>query len=205
MIDTAHQISAVARTLGTRTLEAGEARVMTIGQTYPTDLDDLWEACTTGDRLARWFLPVDGDLRVGGRYQLEGNAGGTIERCDAPHSFAATWEYGEEVSWITVTLTPVDADHTRLELEHVAHVTDEWWVEFGPGATGIGWDSALLGLALHLDDAAVEHPDPSRADTVFLTASGGSWFAAAVASGLDEQGQRAAADRSIAFYTGAPA
>jgi hypothetical protein len=23
----------------------------------------------------RWFLPVTGDLRVGGRFQLEGNAG----------------------------------------------------------------------------------------------------------------------------------
>ena len=29
---------------------------------------------------------------------------------------------------------------TRLELEHIAHVDDERWAEFGPGAVGIGWD-----------------------------------------------------------------
>ena len=34
---------------------------------------------------------------LGGRYQLEGNAGGAIERCDPPRSFAATWEYGGDV------------------------------------------------------------------------------------------------------------
>ena len=25
----------------------------------------------------RWFLPISGELRLGGRYQLTGNAGGT--------------------------------------------------------------------------------------------------------------------------------
>src|SRR2546430_11475309 len=29
-------------------------------------------------------------LKLGGRYQLEGNAGGTIEGCDPPKSFFAT-------------------------------------------------------------------------------------------------------------------
>jgi hypothetical protein len=36
-------------------------------------------------------MPISGDLRVGGRYRLEGNASGTIERWDPPRSFAATW------------------------------------------------------------------------------------------------------------------
>ena len=30
------------------------------------------------ERIPRWFLPVSGDLRLGGRYQLEGNAGGEV-------------------------------------------------------------------------------------------------------------------------------
>ena len=47
MIDVTHQINAVKRTVGTRTLEAGEARVVAISQTYNADLDDLWDACTT--------------------------------------------------------------------------------------------------------------------------------------------------------------
>ena len=32
---------------------------------YDTDIDDLWEACTTPERLARWIAEVSGDLRVG--------------------------------------------------------------------------------------------------------------------------------------------
>src|SRR6266567_1995164 len=112
--------------------------------------EDVWDACTNPERIPRWFLPVSGELRLGGRYQLEGNAGGTIEGCDPPKSFFATWEYGGEVSWIEVRLTAEAADRTRLELEHIAHVSDERWAEFGPAAVGIGWDSAVLGLSLHL-------------------------------------------------------
>ena len=111
MIDVSHQISAVRRTVGKRVLEAGEARVMTISQVYDTDVDDLWDACTNAERIPRWFLPVSGELKVGGKYQLEGNAGGTVERCDPPKSFAATWEFGGDVSWIEVRLTPGGRRH----------------------------------------------------------------------------------------------
>lgn len=33
---------------------------------YDTDIEDLWEACTNPERLARWIAQVDGDLREGG-------------------------------------------------------------------------------------------------------------------------------------------
>jgi uncharacterized protein YndB with AHSA1/START domain len=61
---------------------------------YDTTVEDLWEATTTPERLARWFLPVEGDLKLGGRYQLKGNAGGTITRCDPPEALDLTWEFG---------------------------------------------------------------------------------------------------------------
>ena len=153
MIDVTHQISAVERRVGQRTLAAGEARVVTVSRSYSGPVDDVWDACTNPERLPRWFLPVTGELKVGGHYQLEGNAGGTIERCDPPHSFAATWEYGGEVSWIEVSLTAQDG-RTRLRLEHIAHVDDERWTEFGPGAVGVGWDLSVLGLARHLETGA---------------------------------------------------
>ena len=41
MIDVTHQINAVRRSVGTRVLEAGEARVVTISQSYDTDAEDL--------------------------------------------------------------------------------------------------------------------------------------------------------------------
>jgi uncharacterized protein YndB with AHSA1/START domain len=74
-------------------------------RTYSTDRADLWDALTSPERIPRWFLRVSGDLEVGGRYQLEGNAGGVVERCEEPESFAVTWEYGEMLSWLEVTLT----------------------------------------------------------------------------------------------------
>ena len=104
MIDVDHQINAVRRTVGDRTLEAGEARVVTISQSYDTDAADLWDACTNIDRIPRWFLPITGDLRVGGHYQLDGNANGTILTCDPPREFTATWECGDDVSWIEVRI-----------------------------------------------------------------------------------------------------
>ncbi len=158
MIDVTQQINAVRRRVGTRVLEAGEARTVTISQTYAAAIEDVWDACTSAERIPRWFLPVSGELKLGGRYQLEGNAGGTIEGCDPPKSFFATWEYGGEVSWIEVRFAAEAADRTRLEIEHIAHVSDERWAEFGPAAVGIGWDSAVLGLSLHLSGGPAMSP-----------------------------------------------
>jgi len=209
MIDVTHQISAVRRSLGSRVLAAGTARVVTITQTYPTDVEDVWDACTNSERLPRWFLPITGDLRLGGRYQLEGNAGGTVERCDPPASFAATWEYGGDVSWIEVRLAPVD-EGTRFTLEHVAHVDDDRWAEFGPGAVGVGWDLSLYGLASHLSSGTAPHPADAAAwmaspeGVQFMTASSEAWYAANLATGIGETAARSAADRTTAAYTASP-
>jgi uncharacterized protein YndB with AHSA1/START domain len=211
MIDVAQQINAVRRQVGRRVLEAGEVRTVTISQTYDANLDDVWDACTNLERIPRWFLPISGELRLGGRYQFEGNAGGTIERCDPPHSFAATWEYGGEVSWIEVRLSVEPNGRTRFELEHIAHVDDERWAEFGPGAVGIGWDMGLMGLALHLSaNGRAVDPTESAAWAVsdegkqFMSSSSQQWYEASVEAGTDETAARAAADRTTAAYTATP-
>ena len=206
MIDVTHRISAVARTVGTRTLAAGEARVVTVARRYPDPVEEVWDACTTAERITRWLMPVRGELRLGGRYQLEGNAGGVVESCDPPRSFTATWEYGGEVSWIELQLTP-EGNGTRFTLEHIAHVDDARWAEFGPGAVGVGWDSMLLGLTMHLEGdlsitpaAAMEwlvSPEGVR----FVTESSTAWCAAAIAAGEDPAAAEAAAKRTTAAYT----
>ena len=61
MIEVEEQVSAVARTVGSRVLEAGAARTVTIAQTYRATVDELWDACTSAERIPRWFLPIDGD------------------------------------------------------------------------------------------------------------------------------------------------
>ena len=209
MIDVVHQINSVQRRVGSRVLDAGEARTVIVGRTYDTPIKDLWDACTNAERIPRWFLPISGELRVGGRYQLEGNAGGTIERCDPPRSFAATWEFGGEVSWIEVRLSPEANGGTRFELEHIAHVDDERWTQFGPGAVGVGWDLTLsLGLARHLASGASVDPAEASAWSAseegrrFMTLSSQAWCDASIAAGTDSADARAAAARTTAAYTG---
>ncbi|SDH58381.1 Activator of Hsp90 ATPase homolog 1-like protein [Sinosporangium album] len=209
MINVTEQINAVARRLGTRVVEAGEARTMTISQTYDAAVEDVWDACTNPERLPRWFLPVTGDLRLGGRYQLEGNAGGEIQRCDPPKSFAATWEFGGGISWIEVRLSPAPSGGTRFELEHTA-LPDDHWNQYGPGAVGIGWDLGVMGLALHLatghgnDSAEFAAWSVSPDGIRFATLSGELWCQADIDAGADAEAARAASARTIAFYTTPP-
>lgn len=208
MIDVVHQINSVQRRVGSRVLDAGEARTVIVGRTYDAPIEDLWDACTNAERIPRWFLPISGELRVGGRYQLEGNAGGMIERCDPPRSFAATWEFGGEVSWIELRLSPEANGGTRFELEHIAHVDDERWTQFGPGAVGVGWDLTLNGLARHLASGASVDPAEAAAWSAseegrrFMTLSSQAWCDASIAAGTDSADARAAAARTTAAYTG---
>jgi hypothetical protein len=49
MINVTQQINAVRREVGRRVLEPGEARAVTISQTYHADINDVWDACTNPD------------------------------------------------------------------------------------------------------------------------------------------------------------
>lgn len=180
-------------------------------RSYDTTVEDLWDAITTPERLARWFLPVEGDLELGGRYQLEGNAGGSITRCDRPEALDLTWEFMGGTSWVNLRLAP-DGEKARLTLEHIAHkdgIGEEHLKQFGPGAVGIGWDLALHGLERHLADpaASVDHEAAeawmkSAEGKAFVRGSGEAWGAAHAESGEDSEEARAKAQRTIAFYTG---
>jgi uncharacterized protein YndB with AHSA1/START domain len=180
-------------------------------RTYDTTVEDLWEAITTPERLVRWFLPVTGDLKVGGRYQLEGNAGGTITRCERPEALDLTWEFMGGTSWVNLRITP-HGENARLVLEHIAHedgIGAEHMKQFGPGAVGVGWDLSLHGLERHLidpsvplDPAAVEAWTISSEGKAFVRASGEAWGLAHAESGQDPDEARAQAERTIAFYTG---
>ncbi len=199
----------VAREVRSGTRDGAPTRIAVARRTYATDRDDLWNALTDPERIPRWFLPVTGDLRLGGRYQTEGNAGGVVERCDEPSSFAVTWEMGPVISWLQLTLTPAP-DGTVLELVHEAPVDPEFWDQFGPGAVGVGWDLALMGLGVHL--VTGEAVDPAEGQGFAVAPTGGEcvrtaaqdWAAAAVRDGDDHAAAHEAAERTIAFYTVLP-
>ncbi|MGH3565571.1 MAG: hypothetical protein ACRDRH_05975 [Pseudonocardia sp.] len=115
--------------------------------------------------------------------------------------------YGGDVSWIELRLSADPKGGTRFELEHTAHVDDERWAEFGPGAVGVGWDLALMGLAIHLSSGRAVDPQESAAWTAsddgtrFMSLSSQRWCEANIAAGADRADAQAAADRTTAAYT----
>ncbi|MBB4381080.1 Uncharacterized conserved protein YndB, AHSA1/START domain [Bradyrhizobium sp. Rc3b] len=205
-IDVARVLGLVTRSVRNFEKDGKPASVVTLTRLYDTSVDDLWDAVTSTERIPRWFLAVEGDLELGGRYQLKGNAGGTITACTPPTHFAATWEFAGAVSWIDVRLA-AERGQARLTLEHIATIEDHW-NQFGPGAVGIGWDLALAGLERYVaTGASVDHEtaeawmaSPEGKD--FMTSSGEFWRAAHVASGVDPDEAKQRSDRTIAFYRG---
>lgn len=217
MVDVQTQLDAVKRGVRVEGRDGEPSRIQTLEQTYTAPLDDVWDAVTTADRIARWFLPVSGELRLGGRYQLEGNAGGEILECTPPGDgeagYRITWEFGGGRSWVVVRLAS-EGGSTRFSLEHVARVADlpaEFWDTYGPGATGVGWDGGLLGLALHLgstggalspgEAAAWAATDEGKR---FYRGSADAWATAHVADGADPEVAARNADATYGFYTGEP-
>ena len=99
------RLDSVTRTVTSGRRDGADTKTVTVSQSYPVGIDELWAAVTDGERISRWLMPITGDLRLGGRYQLEGNAGGTIEECLPRERIAVTWEYGDEVSWVVALLT----------------------------------------------------------------------------------------------------
>lgn len=206
MTTPADDLGAVNRTLSTVDRDGVETKQLTATRTYPTDIADLWDALTDPDWIPRWFLPISGEVRVGGRYQLEGTAGGEILACEPPNHVAITWEYGDQVSWVDLHLSG-DEHSATLDLVHVASVDQEIWAEFGPGAVGIGWELGLMGLADHPATGATVDPAVAAAwstspdGIAFITGSSIGWGEAAIAAGDDADQARAAAGRSTAVYT----
>jgi uncharacterized protein YndB with AHSA1/START domain len=208
MIDIVAELNAVHRAVGRRDIAAGEGRTVTLRRDLDGEIEDVWDAITDPERLCRWLMPVSGELRVGGRYQLQGNAGGEILRCEPPKLLHVTWVYGEDateadVSEVVVRLSPAGL-RTVLELEHAAVTDPERWGQYGPGAVGVGWDLALLGLLRHLgggiDEADREAWGNSPEARTFMTASSDAWGAANEAAGATSEEAAAAVRETTAFY-----
>ena len=124
---------------------------------YDTDIDDLWQACTTPERLGRWIARVDGDLRVGGTVAMVFTSSWTgtarIEVCDAPHHLLLTTEPGADDEGQIEAWLSVEGERTRLVVE-----------ERGLPTTALpfhasGWRAHLedLGRSLELDGPV--HPE----------------------------------------------
>jgi uncharacterized protein YndB with AHSA1/START domain len=155
MIDIANHLKAIHREVGKRPIESGEVVAVVLRRSYDAQVEDVWDAVTNPDRMKRWFLPVSGDLRVGGTFQLEGNAGGEILRCEPPRLLKVT--FGGPTSLVELRLTSAADSSTTLELEHTVPIE---MAGSGAGAlyVGPGWDGALMALGLFFQGEVSDDP-----------------------------------------------
>jgi uncharacterized protein YndB with AHSA1/START domain len=212
MIDIAREIDAVQREVSGARKAAGESRTIRLRRDYHAPIEDVWDALTNPERIGRWFLPISGDYRLGGRFQFEGNAGGEILECERPARLKVTWVHGEptseaEASEVEIRLSTVDGGATRFDFVHTAVVPDEMWDQYGPGAVGVGWDGGLLGLSLHLRGESVGDPQAwqlSPEGRAFSTRSSEAWGEANRTAGADPEAVARNIANTIAFYAPDP-
>ena len=200
-------LAMVDRTVTFLEREGQQCSAVSLSRAYATTVADLWDAVTKVPRIPRWFAPVSGELELGGRYQVEGNASGSITVCERLSHFSLTWEFAGDVSWVDVRIT-AEGVATRITLTHTAQLSPHWDT-YGPGAVGVGWEMGFLGLAFHIADPNAPRPDEeafatSQDGRVFIAGSSDGWAQAAVEAGTDAEVAGAAARRTTAFYTGEP-
>lgn len=154
MKDMLDDLAAATRAVEKRTADGTDVVAVSIRRAYDAAPEDVWDAVTDPDRLRRWFSPVSGDLRVGGTFQVEGNAGGEVLACDPPRSFRVTW--GGPASVVDLRLSPA-GDGTSVEIEHTVPIDI---AGSGAGAlyVGPGWDLGVLALAGFLRGEVVVDP-----------------------------------------------
>lgn len=204
--DVESHLRAMKRSVGYLEREGKSASDVTLSREFAVTAEDLWDAVTNAERIPRWFAGVSGELALGGRYQIEGNASGTVTACEPLAHYALTWEFGGDVSWVEVRLADTGSGGAQLSLTHTA-LLSPFWDQYGPGAVGVGWEMAFLGLALHVAQPEWQKPDEMAFATstdgkAFITGSSEGWAAASIAAGTDTEKARTAARNTTAFYTG---
>jgi len=135
-------------TTGTMRALDDQRGAVRVEDVYETTINDLWDACTTPDRLARWIAEVSGDLHVGGTIQASFTSTwtgpGRIEICERPHHLLLTMEPGtEDETQIEAWLT-AEANKTRLVVEERGLPLDRLHFH------GAGWQAHLEDLGRSL-------------------------------------------------------
>jgi uncharacterized protein YndB with AHSA1/START domain len=155
MIDIARHLSAVHREVSAKP-ETETVRVL-LRRSYEAEVDDVWSAVTDPERVRRWFLPLTGDLRVGGAFQLEGHAGGDILDCEPPRLLRVTFGGPTSIVELRLTSGGERGGTTVLELDHSVPL-EMAGSAAGALYVGPGWDGAVLGLGLFLAGELIEDP-----------------------------------------------
>lgn len=123
---------------------------------YDTDVDDLWQACTDPERLARWIAQVSGEFRVGGMLDATFTSTWTgpmrIDVCEAPRHLVLAQEPGTDEETVIEVWLSAEGEKSRLVVEERG---------LGIGVLhfhAAGWQVHLEDLGRSLRTAAAAHP-----------------------------------------------
>ena len=128
-------------------MEQGGSATVRVEDVYDTDIDDLWDAVSSPERLARWIATVEGDAVLGGTITASFTSGwsgtGVVEECAPPHRLLVRWDDAPD-ALMAATLS-AEGERTRLVIVDRGIPVDE--------VTGhtAGWHAHLEDLAAHLD------------------------------------------------------
>jgi uncharacterized protein YndB with AHSA1/START domain len=209
MKDVLDELAAVHRVMGKGSVPAGEAYTVELRRRYDAEIEDVWDAITSPERLRRWLKPVTGDLRLGGNFELEDMGRGEILRCEPPRLLKVSWLYGPDAdAWagtseVEVRLAPGPTGDTEFELIHAAVVDPHFFPTYGPGAGGVGWDLGLLALSRFLagdEIANLAGFDTSPEGRECSRRSAAAWGQAHLAAGGDPEQVAAAVEATTKFY-----
>ena len=142
--------------VGTMRSLDGTRGAIRVEDVYDTGIDDLWDACTNPERLARWIAKVSGDLRVGGSihavFTSTWTGPGRIDVCEKPHHLLLTTGPGtDDEAQIEAWLTE-EGPRTRLVVEERGLPRER--LHF----YGAGWQAHLEDLARSLGGEAAAGP-----------------------------------------------
>ena len=133
---------------------------------YPHPVERVWSALTDTEQLALWFMPVELDARLGGRFVLTRDDGpqrgaGVITAYEPGHLLEVTFDEGEShFGPGCVVRFEVSADRDRSRVTFTHRLSPDVVYPMpgqmaGPGTfppgTAAGWHGFTDGLARLLD------------------------------------------------------
>ncbi|WP_144711417.1 SRPBCC domain-containing protein [Curtobacterium pusillum] len=117
-------------TSGTVRIEEDGTGTVRMDRVYPTGIDDLWDAVTVPERLARWLVVrLDGVPALGETvhavFTSHWDGSVRVDVCDRPERLLVTMTSDGETTVTEARLTAVDDDRTRLVIEERGFTADE--------------------------------------------------------------------------------
>jgi uncharacterized protein YndB with AHSA1/START domain len=133
------------RTIGSMRALDERRGAIRVEDVYDTDIEDLWDACTQPERLARWIAEVSGDLRVGSlihaTFTSTWTGPGRIDACERPHHLLLTMEPETDDEAQIEAWLETKGNKTRLVIEERGLPLAQLHFH------GAGWQAHLEDLA----------------------------------------------------------